>query len=82
MSGVAYTKGSDLDKDHKEIHLSMDYLKGVHERSEGKLDESEILGVIRHEMVHCFQFNGKHTANGGLIEGIAEYVEIFKIAHL
>lgn len=72
MGGVAYTTGSDLDNDHKEIHFSTDYIQGVHERSQGKQDLDEILGVIRHEMVHCFQFNGKNTCNGGLIEGVAE----------
>lgn len=31
----------------------------------------EILGVLVHEMVHCFQYNAKGTCPGGLIEGIA-----------
>ncbi|KAK6537563.1 hypothetical protein TWF694_011745 [Orbilia ellipsospora] len=74
MDGVAYTTGSDLDSDHKEIHFSEQYIAGVHERSNGKDDRQEILGVIRHEMVHCFQYNARGTANGGLIEGIADWV--------
>ncbi|KAF3937396.1 hypothetical protein ABW19_dt0206418 [Dactylella cylindrospora] len=74
MGGVAYTTGSDLDDDHKEIHFSTDYIAGVHQRSKGGQDKEEILGVIRHEMVHCFQYNAKGTCNGGLIEGIADWV--------
>lgn len=73
MGGVAYTTGSELDDEHKEIHFSTDYITDVQERSQGKDTRGEILGVIRHEMVHCFQYNAKGTCNGGLIEGIAEY---------
>ncbi|EWC48498.1 hypothetical protein DRE_07742 [Drechslerella stenobrocha 248] len=74
MDGVAYTTGMDIDDDHKEIHFSTNYMAGVHERSHGTQDKEEILGVIRHEMVHCFQYNAMGTANGGLIEGIADWV--------
>ncbi|KAK6336740.1 hypothetical protein TWF718_009531 [Orbilia javanica] len=74
MDGVAYTTGMDIDDDHKEIHFSTDYIAGVNERSNGKQNKQEILGVIRHEMVHCFQYNAFGGANGGLIEGIADWV--------
>ncbi|KAF3904727.1 hypothetical protein ABW20_dc0100592 [Dactylellina cionopaga] len=74
MEGVAYTIGSDLDDDHKEIHFSHDYISNVHDGARGKNDKQEILGVIRHEMVHCFQYNSFGSANGGLIEGIADWV--------
>ncbi|KAK6507517.1 hypothetical protein TWF481_005948 [Arthrobotrys musiformis] len=74
MDGVAYTTGMEIDDDHKEIHFSTDYIAGVHQRSHGKQDRQEILGVIRHEMVHCFQYNAFGGANGGLIEGIADWV--------
>ncbi|KAF3903098.1 hypothetical protein ABW21_db0203895 [Orbilia brochopaga] len=74
MDGVAYTTGMDLDDDHKEIHFSTNYIAGVHERSNGAQDKEEILGVLRHEMVHCFQYNAWGSANGGLIEGIADWV--------
>lgn len=74
MDGVAYTTGMDIDDDHKEIHFSTDYIAGVNERSKGKQNKQEILGVIRHEMVHCFQYNAFGGANGGLIEGIADWV--------
>jgi hypothetical protein len=36
----------------------------------------EITGVIRHEMVHCWQNNGMGAAPGGLIEGIADWVRL------
>ncbi|KAH0538809.1 hypothetical protein FGG08_004641 [Glutinoglossum americanum] len=72
MDGVAYTTGKDLDDDHKEIHFSTDYIANI--SSERKKDE--ILGVICHEMVHCFQFDGCHSAPSGLIEGIADWVRL------
>lgn len=72
MDGVAYTTGSDLDDDHKEIHFSSDYIS--HIDSSRRTDE--ILGVLTHEMVHCFQWNAKGTCNGGLIEGIADWVRL------
>lgn len=72
MDGVAYTTGSDLDSDHKEIHFSLDYIAGIPDDRVG----SEILGVIRHEMVHCWQYNGHNTCPGGLVEGIADWVRL------
>ena len=66
MPGVAYTKGSELDDDHKEIHFSMRHIVNSKQRA-----KDEITGVIVHEMVHCFQCNGKGSCPGGLIEGIA-----------
>jgi hypothetical protein len=63
MNGVAHTCGGD---NHKEIHLSLDYIKQVEPRA-----KPEISGVITHEVVHCFQYNGKGTCPSGLIEGIA-----------
>ena len=72
MGGVAYTKGSDLDIDHKEMHFSLDYINGI--PSERQKDE--IQGVLVHEMVHCWQWNAAGTAPGGLIEGIADFVRL------
>ncbi|KAH8119975.1 hypothetical protein DFH11DRAFT_21280 [Phellopilus nigrolimitatus] len=71
MDGVAYTKGSELDDDHKEIHLSMQHIENSKQRA-----KDETLGVIVHEMVHCFQYNAKGSCPGGLIEGIADYVRL------
>ncbi len=75
MSGVAYTTGIELDDDHKEIHFSLDYIKGIASRNANR-ETHEIKGVLVHEMVHCWQWNGKGTAPGGLIEGIADYVRL------
>ncbi|KZF23392.1 BSP-domain-containing protein [Xylona heveae TC161] len=72
MPGVAYTTGSSLDNDHKEIHFSTDYIQHI---AKDRCRE-EILGVIRHEVVHCWQWNGHGSAPGGLVEGIADWVRL------
>jgi DNA-directed RNA polymerase subunit N (RpoN/RPB10) len=72
MGGVAYTVGSDLDDDHKQIHFSTDYISQI---PENRLKE-EMMGVIVHEMVHCWQWNALGSAPGGLIEGIADWVRL------
>ena len=72
MEGVAFTTGSDLDDDHKEIHFSLDYIQGIPSARQ----KDEIQGVLVHEMVHCWQWNALGTAPGGLIEGIADFVRL------
>lgn len=72
MQGVAYTTGSELDNDHKEIHLSQQYVQGI---SKERLTD-EITGVLTHELVHCFQYNAHGSCPGGLIEGIADWVRL------
>ncbi|ERF71641.1 hypothetical protein EPUS_00630 [Endocarpon pusillum Z07020] len=72
FGGVAYTRGKALDHDHKEIHLSTDYVAGI----KPDLLKREITGVIVHEMVHCWQWDGCGTAPGGLIEGLADWVRL------
>ncbi|OJD29160.1 plant basic secretory protein [Diplodia corticola] len=72
MGGVAYTTGKDIDSDHKEIHFSLDYISHIAKERR----KEEMLGVLRHEMVHCWQWNALGTAPGGLIEGIADYVRL------
>ena len=74
MGGVAYTTGLDLDNMHKEIHVSLDYVGKNCDQPLKFRDES--IGVITHEMVHCFQNSCEGTAPGGLIEGIADYVRL------
>ena len=72
MGGVAYTTGSDIDDDHKEIHFSLNYIKDI----ASERQQQEIQGVLVHEMVHCWQWNGLGTSPGGLIEGIADFVRL------
>ncbi|GAP82898.1 putative pbsp domain-containing protein [Rosellinia necatrix] len=73
MDGVAYTIGIDLDPEqHKEIHISSRYVAGVAADRRGP----EIEGVIVHELVHCYQYNGLGYAPGGLIEGVADWVRL------
>lgn len=72
MPGVAYTIGSDMDPDHKEIHMSLGYIQAV----DASRSTDEILGVLTHELVHCFQHNAFGTCPGGLIEGVADWVRL------
>ena len=72
--GVAYTTGLRIDSDHKEIHFSLQYLE-TRNLEPAKL-RHEVLGIICHEMVHCYQYNALGTAPGGLIEGIADFVRL------
>lgn len=72
MPGVAYTTGSELDRDHKEIHFSLSYLANIPPARH----EAEIAGVLTHELVHCFQHNALGTCPGGLIEGVADWVRL------
>ena len=73
FSGVAYTTGSDLDSDHKEIHFSLGYVAGT---AAGGRAGAEITGVLTHELVHCYQWNARGSCPGGLIEGIADWVRL------
>lgn len=63
MEGVAHTCGS---RNQKEVHFSLDYIKKSANRA-----RDEIMGVLVHEVVHCYQYNACGTCPGGLIEGIA-----------
>ncbi|KAK3936768.1 plant basic secretory protein [Diplogelasinospora grovesii] len=74
MGGVAYTTGTELDDDHKEIHFSLGYINGIQGPPERLADE--INGVLTHELVHCYQWNAKGTCPGGLVEGIADWVRL------
>lgn len=72
FEGVAYTRGKAIDDDHKEIHLSTGYIASI----EPGLLLRELTGVLVHEMVHCWQWNGSGSAPGGLVEGIADWVRL------
>lgn len=63
MPGAAHTSGADI---YKEIHFSLDHIQNSASRA-----KDEINGVLVHEMVHCYQCNGKGKCPGGLVEGIA-----------
>ncbi|KAK4199693.1 peptidase of plants and bacteria-domain-containing protein [Triangularia verruculosa] len=79
MDGVAYTTGTDLDHDHKEIHFNLNHISNTASRSPSSNPtrvRDEIIGVITHELVHCYQWDAKHSCPGGLIEGIADWVRL------
>ena len=63
-NGVAYTSND-------EIHVGSDYIAGY----SGDV-KTEFTGVLYHEVTHVWQWNGQGKANGGLIEGIADYVRL------
>jgi hypothetical protein len=85
IGGVAYTTGNELDNDHKEIHISLQYIHHCRSKADPL---AELTGVITHELVHCFQYaapraspDGKPDdstprAPGGLIEGVADFVRL------
>ncbi|KAK6420985.1 hypothetical protein LTR95_016868 [Oleoguttula sp. CCFEE 5521] len=75
-SGVAETDGMDLDPDHKTLRFSTSYIAARVKNNPSFDLRHEILGVVCHELVHCFQWNGEGTCNGGLIEGIADWVRL------
>ena len=63
MEGIAYTCGGEKQK---EVHFSLDYIKKSAKRA-----RDEIMGILVHEVVHCYQYYACDTCPGGLIEGIA-----------
>ncbi|OBT75423.1 hypothetical protein VF21_05696 [Pseudogymnoascus sp. 05NY08] len=72
MDGVAYTIGTQAVDGAKEIHFSVDYISKI----AAARVKDEIAGVLVHELVHCFQYNGLNTCPSGLIEGIADWVRL------
>lgn len=81
FSGVAYTVGSSADSNIKEIHFSLSYIAG---RTHLADPAAELIGVMTHELVHCYQHSGKPRgspgdvprAPSGLIEGVADFVRL------
>ena len=74
FDGVAHTNGSELDDAHKEIHFSTTYLAGI--AGDEVRVRREILGVLVHELVHVWQWDGMGSCDGGLIEGVADWVRL------
>ncbi|CAI7625085.1 unnamed protein product [Penicillium palitans] len=84
-SGVAYTTGTELDDAHKEIHVSLPYIQHCTSGPSAKDDPlHELVGVLTHELVHCYQHTAPPSSHengngdiphppGGLIEGIADF---------
>lgn len=72
IDGVGYTTGKEIDDEHKEIHLSLSYVA----TRDPALLKAEMTGFLVHEMTHVWQWNGMGTCNGGLIEGIADWVRL------
>jgi hypothetical protein len=72
IPGVAHTTGSDLDDDLKEIHFSLNYIAGITPSRRAE----EIRGVVTHELVHCYQYNGREGCPSGLVEGVADWVRL------
>ncbi|KAJ3283281.1 hypothetical protein HDU79_009195 [Rhizoclosmatium sp. JEL0117] len=75
FDGVADTSGS---KTAKQLRLSATYF--THARHSDLVLEAK--GVLVHELVHVLQFDGaivddKSTANGGFIEGLADYIRLY-----
>ncbi|OAJ42550.1 hypothetical protein BDEG_25999 [Batrachochytrium dendrobatidis JEL423] len=77
MDGVAHTIHADAGKS-REIHISVQYISSVYSGRNNQLTElqSELNGVLVHELVHVIQYNGFDTAPSWLIEGIADYVRL------
>ncbi|KXG49042.1 Uncharacterized protein family, basic secretory protein [Penicillium griseofulvum] len=87
-SGVAYTTGTELDDAHKEIHVSLPYIQHCTSGPSAKDDPlHELVGVLTHELVHCYQHTAPPSSSdhsskeiprppGGLIEGIADFVRL------
>ncbi|KAL3265136.1 hypothetical protein ABHI18_000120 [Aspergillus niger] len=81
IDGVAYTTGTELDNDHKEIHLSLSYIRTITTNNNPN-PTAELTGVLTHELVHCYQHTAPPDSTttpqppGGLVEGIADFVRL------
>ncbi|KAG1822455.1 uncharacterized protein BJ212DRAFT_1263072, partial [Suillus subaureus] len=68
FNGVAYTLSTH---ETKEISFSLDWIKSSEARA-----RHETLGVLVHEVMHCYRYNTKETCPGCLIEGIATILQV------
>lgn len=69
---VAITESDGGSATNYAIHLLQSYVATY---SEGDV-ATEVKGVLYHEMTHVWQWNGRGKADGGLIEGIADYIRL------
>ncbi|KAJ3323658.1 hypothetical protein HDV06_001388 [Boothiomyces sp. JEL0866] len=73
MDGVAHCNDG---KNGKEIHFSVGYISKFKDGNGLEAAKRELKGVLKHEMVHALQYNGKGTLPHGLVEGIADYIRL------
>ncbi|KAF8514324.1 plant basic secretory protein [Hysterangium stoloniferum] len=71
FAGAAHAIGNAANNADKEIHFSTRHIQASISRA-----QQEILGVLTHEMVHCFQYDAQGTCPAGLVEGIADFVRL------
>lgn len=72
FKGIAFTKGT---KHVKEIHISSSYLENI---SDDEKFYTEFHGILTHELVHVWQYDGAGTAPFGWIEGLADFIRLQK----
>lgn len=72
MGAAAFQSASDLDDAHRVIEISEAWLAQI----ATERFQDELLGVLRHEMVHCFQPVNHDKTPQGLIEGLADWVRL------
>jgi len=61
---VAFTSGNGI---HRRAQYVSDYSGDV---------RTEVSGVLNHEVANVWQWDGQGQANGGLIEGVADFVRL------
>ncbi|KAI9930714.1 hypothetical protein AWENTII_007305 [Aspergillus wentii] len=72
IGAAAFHSSSDLDPTRRTIEISETWLSSL---SPERL-AAELLGVLRHELVHCFQPEPPTQTPSGLVEGIADWVRL------
>lgn len=75
IPGVAHSTRSSINDDHKEIHISFDYIRDIPSQPPDRRGD-DIQRVLVREMVHCWQWNANGTAPSGLLTGIADFVRL------
>ncbi|GAA0140314.1 hypothetical protein LIER_01685 [Lithospermum erythrorhizon] len=65
IPGESYVSGN-------EVHLDSFYIQGI----QGTNPILEFTGRLFHELTHVWQWTGKRSAPGGLLEGMADFVRL------